>query len=100
VPRTSCSLPCAPPDWGHDYAAYFLGVSPAPGPTFLSTRHNAGLGIISSGLLESSENPVAVSGQIVDERALRQTAIELSRVPGAVALYGNLVGIAARRRRD
>jgi len=55
---------------------------------------------ISSGLLESSENPVVVSGQIVDERALRQTVIELSRVPEAVALYGDLVEIVARRRRQ
>jgi hypothetical protein len=37
-------------------------------------------------LLESSEEAVVVSGQIVDERALRQTLIELTRVPGAVAL--------------
>lgn len=49
---------------------------------------------MSSGLLESSERPVAVGRQIVDARALRQTLIELSRVPDAVALCGDLVETA------
>ena len=60
----------------------------------------AELGIISSGLLESSEEVTVVSGQIADERALRQTVIELSRVPGAVALYGDLASVATQRPRD
>jgi hypothetical protein len=55
---------------------------------------------MSSGLLESSERPVAVGRQIVDARALRQTLIELSRVPDAVALCGDLVETAAQRQRD
>jgi hypothetical protein len=60
----------------------------------------AQLRIISSGLLESSEGMAVVNGQIADERALRQTVIELGRVHGAVALYGDLVEVTAQRARD
>jgi len=48
--------------------------------------------------MEASEKQVAVSGQIVDERALRQIVSELSRVLGDLASYGNVVGIASQQQ--